>query len=133
MVRVRHRRNKCCNNKATTIVTKLEKPTILPDGTILVTCTREDGLKFLYSSSKDGWTTQYRVDGAKEKESFYGSDGVPWFTWHYAGSKGDERGVIKTYHEGDGVHAAGTTEWYRGLKGKECLYFTSKENTVKTC
>ena len=96
----------------------------LPDGTVMEKHVHKNGSMFVSSITKDGWVTRYRADGVKESETFYGGGacGKPWFTWHYVGQIGNERGVMKVYHEGDGVHPNGTVEYYRGERGSESLY-----------
>ena len=137
MVRIRRRRrctkshkeNEREKERAPDAVEKrmnFDAPIVLIDGTLMIKRMHPNGGKFVYSTMKDGWVTQYRIDGTKEKESFHGRDGVPWFTWFYVGSKGNERGVMKIYHEGDGVHPANTVEWYVGPRGHEEMYLKSK-------
>lgn len=95
----------------------------LDDGTLQVKCADEHGRRYVRSSSKDGWVTWYRPSGAKETESFQGVDGKLWFTWHYVGEPDKERGIMKVYHDGDGVHPSGMVEWYQGERGSEHMYF----------
>ena len=95
----------------------------LDDGTLQVKCADEHGRRYVRSSSKDGWVTWYRPSGAKEIESFQGVDGKLWFTWHYVGEPDKERGIMKVYHDGDGVHPSGMVEWYQGERGSEHMYF----------
>ena len=98
---------------------------VLMDGTIQVKCKHGSGEMYIRSKSKDGWTTIYGVSGAKEAAYFKGANGLTWFTWYFVGEAGNERGVMKIYHEGDGVHPMGMVEWYKGEKGHEELYCRS--------
>ena len=80
------------------------------------------GRHYARKRSKDGWVAWYQPNGAKEKEHFEGKDGALWFTWFYLGDPGQERGIMKMYHEADPAHTNGTVEWYSGERGSECMY-----------
>lgn len=88
-----------------------------------IKCINESGETYVRSRSNHGWTALYASNGAKEMETFCGADGRVWFTWYYVGEPTHERGIMKIYGEGDGVHPVGMVEYFHGQRGSEEMYF----------